>query len=90
MGLFEYEDEIVSDNDPDLSPDRVSEEDNNRGAELQEIHNQGEKDYADNNYSQPKGYALLDFLVTDEGIHKNEENCDAYNKGWENAKNISR
>jgi len=60
-----------------------------RGEELQDNHNKGEKDCSDDKYEQPHTVIPLldDILYGSDFVDQMNEDNDAYNSGWSNTYN---
>lgn len=56
-----------------------------RGKELQELHNKGQEDGIKADYDPP--YGVLDSLLSSRPAEEIAEENDAYNAGYENARN---
>ena len=58
-----------------------------RGDELNEHHNDGEKDASDNKYNPPHSISPLDFVVySDHETDRMIEDNEAYDKGYEHGR----
>jgi hypothetical protein len=61
---------------------------NNRSEELEDLHNKGEQDCANDNYDPPRGVlrgAFDLFTTSSSEEEKRKEEDDAYSSGWENT-----
>jgi len=64
----------------------MSDHDEERNRELQDIHNQGEKDGSNNDYSPPPNVGLGDIFLPESFVNDKVEDREAYDKGYENGR----
>jgi hypothetical protein len=58
-----------------------------RSEELQDLHNEGQKDGFDGNYNPPNKRGIFDEVLWDQGtLDKLREDREAYNKGFEHGR----